>query len=132
MTAEERALAQQCVRGAHDGSLRFPEILAKLAAAGFDGYLLDYRRGSQAFYHTDGSAVELNLHSSYEAVAPQFDADVVSGLVRWAQANGPNYSYAAFCERVTTAGCAGYLVSLLGRRVLYFGRTGETHVEHFP
>jgi hypothetical protein len=30
------------------------------------------------------------------------------------------------------AGCAGYIVSFLGRRVVYFGRTAETHVEHFP
>ena len=26
---------------------------------------------------------------------------------------------------------AGYIVSFLGRRALYFGRTAETHVEHF-
>jgi hypothetical protein len=26
----------------------------------------------------------------------------------------------------------GYLVSFPGRRVLYFGRTGETHAEHLP
>lgn len=30
------------------------------------------------------------------------------------------------------AGCAGYLVSLPGRRVVYYGRTGETHVELIP
>jgi hypothetical protein len=26
----------------------------------------------------------------------------------------------------------GYLVSLLGKRALYYGRTGETHTEYFP
>lgn len=30
------------------------------------------------------------------------------------------------------AGFEGYLVSLPGRRAVYFGRTAETHVEHFP
>ena len=30
------------------------------------------------------------------------------------------------------AGCAGYLVSFPGRRVLYWGRTAHTHVEMFP
>ena len=53
-------------------------------------------------------------------------------LVRWAQANPADYSYVAFCEKVKVAGCAGYLVSFLGRRVVYFGRTAETHVEHVP
>jgi len=34
--------------------------------------------------------------------------------------------------QVKAAGCAGYLVSFLGRRVVYYGRSAETHVEHFP
>ena len=52
--------------------------------------------------------------------------------VKWAQANPPEYSYSAFCKNVKAFGCAGYIVSFSGRRVLYFGRTAETHVEHFP
>jgi hypothetical protein len=31
-----------------------------------------------------------------------------------------------------TAGCVAYMVSLPGRRVVYYGRTGASHVEHFP
>ena len=30
------------------------------------------------------------------------------------------------------AGCAGYFVSIPGKRVVYYGRTGETHVEIIP
>ncbi len=65
-------------------------------------------------------------------VAAGFDATEVERLVRWAQANPADYSYAAFSEKVKAAGCAGYIVSFLGRRVVYFGRTAETHVEYFP
>ncbi|WP_199553866.1 DUF1398 domain-containing protein [Sandaracinobacteroides hominis] len=46
-------------------------------------------------------------------------------MVRWVQANGPDYSYAAFSRNVKAAGCAGYLVSFLGRRVVYYGRTAD-------
>ena len=49
-----------------------------------------------------------------------------------AQALVPGYTYKGFCAKVAEAGCAGYVVSLLGRRVLYYGRTGETHTEYFP
>mgnify|MGYP000402610447 CR=1 FL=1 len=38
---------------------------------------------------------------------------------------------AAF-TKAKAAGCAGYMVSFLGKRVVYFGRTAEVHVEHFP
>lgn len=51
---------------------------------------------------------------------------------RWAQANRPDYSYAVFSERARAAGCACYLVSFPGRRVVYYGRAAETYVEHFP
>ena len=61
-----------------------------------------------------------------------FNAEEVEQAVREAQSNVPGYSYAGFCAKVKAAGCAGYMVSFLGKRVVYFGRTAETHVEHFP
>ena len=65
-------------------------------------------------------------------VAAQFDQPGVVAQIQWAQANPAQYSYAAFCKHVKARGCAGYVVSFLGKRVLYFGRTAEIHVEHFP
>jgi uncharacterized protein YbcV (DUF1398 family) len=132
MDAEKRSVAEACLNGAKSGSLSFPEILGRLGAAGFEGYLVDYRLGVQVFYQAGGRALSLPLGKSAGAVAAGFDGAAVAGLIRWAQANGAEYSYAAFCERVMAAGCAGYLVSLPGRRVVYFGRTAEMHVEHFP
>lgn len=132
MDAERTAIAKNCLTAAHDGSLSFPEIVSKLIAAGFEGYAVDYRRNSQAFYLPNGDSVVLEMPPSAGNVVPAFDAVVIERLVRWAQANPSDYSYVAFSEKVKAAGCAGYLVSFLGRRVVYFGRTAETHVEHFP
>jgi uncharacterized protein YbcV (DUF1398 family) len=132
MDAERIAVAKACLDAAHDGSLSFPEIIGKLIDAGFEGYAVDYRRNSQIYYLPDRDSVELDLPHSTGAVAAAFDSLGVEALVRWAQANDSDYSYSAFCEKVKDAGCAGYLVSFLGRRVLYYGRTAETHVELFP
>lgn len=132
MDAERIAIAKDCLNAAHDGSLSFPEIIGKLADAGFEGYMVDYRRNNQTFYLPDGDSVELDMPHSTGSVALTFDIAGVQSLIRWAQANGPDYRYVAFCTSVKAAGCAGYLVSFLGRRVVYFGRTGETHVEFFP
>ncbi len=132
MNAERISVAQICLEAAHDGSLSFPEIVGKLLGAGFEGYIVDYRRNTQTYYLPDGDSVTLEMTASYGAVKAAFTPREVERLVRWAQANGPDYSYKSFCERVKEAGCAGYLVSFLGRRVVYFGRTAETHVEHFP
>lgn len=132
MDAERNSIAETCLHAAHDGSLSFPDIIGKLIAAGFEGYTVDYRRNNQTYYLPDGDSVTMDMHPSAGNVAAAFDATEVERLVRWAQANRADYSYLNFCEKVKAAGCAGYLVSFLGRRVVYFGRTAETHVEHFP
>ena len=132
MDAERIGIAETCLRGAHDGSLSFPELVGKLTAAGFEGYWIDYRRNKQTFYLPDGDSLEMAISDSGEAVAAAFEASEVERLVRWAQANPADYSYVAFSKKAKAAGCAGYLVSFLGRRVVYFGRTAETHVELFP
>ncbi len=132
MNAERIAIARTCLDAAHDGRLSFPEIIGELVEAGFDGYAVDYRRNTQVYYLPDGDHVEFVMPPSAGAVAAAFDRDGIAALVRWAQANAPDYSYAAFCEKVKAVGCAGYLVSFPGRRVVYYGRSAETHVEMFP
>jgi uncharacterized protein YbcV (DUF1398 family) len=132
MDAERIAVANICLKAAHDGALSFPDIVGKLIAAGFEGYIVDYRGMTQTYYLPDGDSVTLDLAPAIGSVAAAFDGGEMERLVRWAQANPADYSYVAFSEKARNAGCAGYLVSFSGRRVVYFGRTAETHVEHFP
>lgn len=132
MDAQAKVIAETCLNAAYDGSLAFPQIVGTLIGAGFEGYLVDYRRHVTVYYHADGDSLELGNRPMSGAISEAFDTDGVKAQIRWAQANPADYSYAAFCENVQAAGCAGYLVSFPGRRALYFGRTAETHVEHFP
>lgn len=76
--------------------------------------------------------MQLALPKSEARVAAAFNAVAIEHAVREAQNKAPGYTYAGFGEKVKAAGCAGYMVSFLGKRVVYFGRTAETHVEHFP
>ncbi len=39
--------------------------------------------------------------------------------------------YKTFCERVLDAGCAGYHVHIAGKRVVYYGRSGNSPIEYF-
>lgn len=132
MDAERIAIARSCLAAAHDGSLSFPEIIGTLLNAGFEGYSVDYRRNSQTYYLSDGGNVELDIPGAAASVAETFESSEIEALVRWAQTNGSDYTYPAFSEKAKAAGCAGYLVSFLGRRVVYYGRTAETHIELFP
>jgi uncharacterized protein YbcV (DUF1398 family) len=132
MDASKREIAQVCLGGAYDASLSFPESVRMLIDAGFEGYLVDYRLNTRTHYLPDGECLVLENPRKEGTVSPTFDKASIAAAIKWAQANPPDYSYAKFNERVMSSGCAGYFVSFTGRRVVYFGRTAELHVEHFP
>lgn len=112
--------------------MTFPEIVDRLTGEGFESYAVDLRRAVATYFLPDGDAIDLPTGDEALAVAPNFDAGAIRAAIAEAQALVPGYSYKGFCRKVAAAGCAGYIVSFIGRRALYIGRTGETHVEHFP
>src|SRR5262245_14011896 len=120
-------IAASCLNAAHDGTMAFPDIVGTLIRSGFEGYMVDYRRNTTTYFLPDGDSVVLENRASEGSVAPRFDQPGIAAQIKWAQANPPEYSYRAFCKNVKALGCAGYVVSFSGRRVLYFGRTAETH-----
>lgn len=124
-------IAKSCLDGAETGTMTFPQIVGKLAAEGFEGYAIDYRRATATYFLPDGGNIELPAHRT-GAVAAIFDPDGLKAAIREAQQAAPGYTYKGFCSKAAAAGCASYYVSFLGRRVLYAGRTAETHTEHFP
>lgn len=132
MDAMPTATAQRCLSAAYDGTMDFPSIVRALIDAGFEGYDVDYRRGTATYFLSGGDSVQLAVPRTDGSVAAEFKTHAIEQAVREAQTQAPGYTYAGFCAKVKAAGCAGYMVSFLGRRVVYFGRTAETHVEHFP
>jgi uncharacterized protein YbcV (DUF1398 family) len=103
-----------------------------LMEGGFDGYLVDFRNATQSFYLPDGNCHVIETHRTLNSMAESFDSAVVKQAILEAQTKALGYTYKGFCSKVVEAGCAGYLVSFPGKRVLYFGSSGETHTEFFP
>jgi uncharacterized protein YbcV (DUF1398 family) len=131
MNANWHDVARATLEGSESGAMTFPESVRLLVEAGFDGYAVDFRRSTRAYYMPDGATMELKTEPT-GSVAESFDVAVIKEALREAQALVPGYTYKGFCDKVARAGCAGYLVSLIGKRVLYYARTGETHTEYFP
>ena len=131
MTPAQKDIANSCLQGAENDTMTFPEIVQTLMQAGFESYSIDFRRARAIYYLRDGQSVEHPTHQS-GPVAEHFDVGAVQAAIREAQQLVSGYSYKGFCQKVMTAGCAGYVVSFAGRRAVYMGRTADTHVEHFP
>ena len=132
MTPDQKLTALTCLNAAEQDTKDFPAIVGALMAAGFESYTVDFRRGQSTYFLPDGEHLTLPLHTLETPVAAEFDAGAVQAAIREAQAKAPGYTYTGFCRKVAAAGCAGYTVSFSGRRAVYSGRTGETHVEQFP
>lgn len=130
MNAEQTQVMQGCARGALSGEFAFPEILARLALIGVERHHVDYSRQEITYYLADGdSLVVATLHPTH-AIAVGFSASVVEAAVRQSQRN--EHTCPDFIRKTMAAGCVGYFVQITGRRVIYFGRDGDSHVEYFP
>lgn len=130
MDEKTRRIVRDCSRASDENSESFPSIVGRLIEAGVERYHADLVRSEKTFYLADGTSEVVPNHS-VDASPPQaFSAAAVEAAIRAIQAG--TLSYKAFCERVVAAGCVGYHVSIAGRRAVYYGRSGDSHVELFP
>src|SRR5262245_46085268 len=125
-----RNVVRECSRASDENSESFPVIVGRLIEAGIERYHADLVRSEKTYYLPDGSSEVVPNHAVETAPAASFSAAGVEAAVRASQAGGITYNM--FCERVVAAGCVGYHVSIAGRRAVYYGRTGDSHVEWFP
>lgn len=132
MNEHQKTTARTCLEAAESNAMAFPQIVGVLMAAGFESYMIDFRRATATYYLPDGDSIELPSHRVDAPIAPAFDTARMQAAIREAQQQVSGYTYKGFCEKAVLAGCAGYIVSFSGRRALYVGRTAETHVECFP
>lgn len=121
---------EQCVRGSLSGTLKFPQVVARLQEAGVARYHVDFLRSEATHYLRDGRSHVAPLPMPSEPIAEELSAAGVAAAVKAAQTEGLPYS--EFLARARRAGCIGYFAYLDGRRVVYSGGQGDEHVEHFP
>ncbi len=130
MEAHIADVLHECTRGADEERLVFPQIIANLKQAGVERYFADICRNETTYYLPCGESLRVPISYCSTAPALAFNPDGVAAAIVAAQTK--QIAYHAFCDRIAAAGCIGYLVSIPGRRAVYYGRTGDSHTEHFP
>lgn len=121
---------RDCTTGSDAGSMTFPQVIARLAAVNIERYHADLVRAEKTYYLPDSASHTLPCHKLDTPPAAPFSATGVEAAIRTVQTGAIDYQ--EFCRRIAHAGCVFYVVSLTGRRAVYYGRTGEAHVEMFP
>lgn len=129
MDAKAKQAMHECSSGSLDGSMSFPEVVAKLARAGCEQYHADLRRQEKTYYMPDGENVVEVLPLGPQRIASVFSREAVAAALRTIQAR--QIGYVEFLKRIMDAGCVGYFVNIAGRRAIYLGPSGDMYVEDF-
>ena len=130
MDSQVKAVMVEATRASDEERATFPEVVKMLMGAGLERYHADLVRGERTYYLPNGESEVVAGHAVGVAPAAEFSAKGVDAAVRAIQAG--QIQYRTFCMRIADAGCVGYMVSLAGQRAVYYGRTGDSHVEWFP
>lgn len=113
------------------GTMPFPQVVAKLLAAGVEYYHVDYVGYCKRFYSGAWECVTTPItYEGLPSVAAELDVEALRANIRDSQQK--NQPYRDFTIRAMQAGVQGYFAFLRGKRVTYLGRTGDQHTEWFP
>jgi uncharacterized protein YbcV (DUF1398 family) len=130
MSPAQIETVRECDRASLAGELTFPEVVARLMAVGVERYHADYSRQEITYYLPDGDSLVVPTPHADHPTAVEFSASAVAAAV--GQSQRGEHTYVDFVRKTMAAGCVGYFVQITGRRAIYFGRSGVSHVEHFP
>jgi uncharacterized protein YbcV (DUF1398 family) len=124
------AVIDECRNLSTTGKITFLEVVAKLSASHVERYIADLNSMTLSYYSGSGQMHTAALDLPARQVASSFRADDIKEAIRDSQQQRINYKI--FLERITDAGCCHYEVYIAGRKIMYFGRDGSHHIEHFP
>ncbi|MGB8322769.1 MAG: DUF1398 family protein [Candidatus Acidiferrum sp.] len=112
------------------GKLIFPEVVRRLLEVDVESYFCNLATGDETFYTRDGQTHVEKMTLPLAPIAEQFSLPGVIAAIRGAQTD--TIRYPEFVKRAAAAGVIAYWSFLTGRKVIYFGRQGDFHVEEFP
>jgi uncharacterized protein YbcV (DUF1398 family) len=113
------------------GTISFPEVVGRLLPAGVEYYHVDYVAMQKTFYGPNGDVAVTSInYEGLPLVAPEFCVEALRAAIVDSQRH--RQKYRDFTRRAMEAGVQGYVAFLRGKRVTYWGRTGDQHTEWFP
>lgn len=131
ITLMDREIVFDAARKTLAGAMSFPEVVARLLEAGVEYYHVDYVGMKKTFYGADGQCVVTPIdYEGLPMVAADFSLEQLRANILDSQRNGQKYC--DFTRRAMEGGVQGYFAFLRGKRVTYFGRQGDQHIEWFP
>jgi len=125
-----KQIIHELATATQQGKMTFPQVVQGLLEVGVESYFVDFASKQKTHYLADGTMHTVAMILDPGPIAADFDNAGLVAAIRGAQAD--TVRYPEFVSRSTAAGVIGYWAFLTGKRVIYFGRKGEQHIEEFP
>jgi uncharacterized protein YbcV (DUF1398 family) len=125
-----KQLIHEVAIATQQGKMTFPQVVKGLLEVGVESYLVDFAAKQKTHYLTDGTTHTVAMILDPGPIEAEFNSTGLVAAIRGAQAD--TVRYPEFVKLSTAAGVIGYWAFLTGKRVIYFGRKGEQHIEEFP
>jgi uncharacterized protein YbcV (DUF1398 family) len=112
-------------------NIPFPEVVKKLLQAGVERYICDLVGFHVYYFGIDDQSYTIDFTlKNHPKVASNFTAKIITDSVIKIQQG--QIGYEEFLHRIMIGGCSHYEAFLCGKKVIYFGRLGDNHIEYFP
>ena len=121
---------RQTIISSWNGTTTFPQVVSGLLEEGIESYHVDLVRRENRYYLPAGDSHVESVPFAHNRPAERFSIDAIKAAIKSTQAGKIGYRH--FIDEITAAGCVYYIAYLKGKRVSYFGRDGDCHVEYFP
>ncbi len=125
-----KQVIHELVIATQQGKMTFPQVVKGLLEVGVESYIVDFAAKQKTHYLGDETTHTVPMILDPGPIAKDFNSAGLVAAIRGAQAD--TVRYPEFVKRSTAAGVIGYWAFLTGKRVIYFGRKGEQHIEEFP
>lgn len=126
----DHEIIKDCTDLSLNGKITFPEVVSRMASTGVERYLVDLIGMQKMAYGVNGDYYSASLVLEKPLINAVFSGENVGKAVKSIQQG--QIKYLEFLDQITKAGCSHYEVYISGRKVCYFGRKGEQHMEYFP
>jgi uncharacterized protein YbcV (DUF1398 family) len=123
-------LINEIIQGTLKNTMTFPEVVTKLLNEGVESYHADLVRSENRYYMPSGETHVVTVPFEHSKAAEKFSASLVEAAIKSIQSE--KIDYKQFLHQIMDAGTVYYIAYLSGKRVIYLGREGDFHVEHFP
>ncbi|MGE5084689.1 MAG: DUF1398 family protein [Bacillota bacterium] len=109
--------------------MAFSSLIMTLEKMGVESYHVDMAQQSTCYQMLNGEVMSESFYFDGK-IAQDFDDGEIRSAILDIKQN--HLEYKEFLKRIMNAGIVNYVIYLKGRKIIFYGRNGDSYIENFP